>query len=222
MTTVGFIGSGRIGSTVARLSVAAGHHVILSNSRGPDTLTELAAELGPLAQAATGEQAAAGGDIVVVSIPLRAYRTIPAAPLAGKPVIDTCNYYPQRDGPIAELDSRQLTSSGLIQRQVTAAHVVKAFNNIYYRHLLALSRPSGAADRTFLTIAGDDARAKAEVSEFLDSIGYGAVDAGPLAESWRQEPGAPAYGAPYGSYTDPAGTPAGEATVRAALAAASR
>jgi predicted dinucleotide-binding enzyme len=222
MTTVGFIGSGRIGSTVARLSVAAGHHVILSNSRGPDTLKELAAELGPLAQAATGEQAAAGGDIVVVSIPLRAYRTIPAAPLAGKPVIDTCNYYPQRDGPIAELDSRQLTSSGLIQRQVAAAHVVKAFNNIYYRHLLALSRPFSAADRTFLTIAGDDARAKSEVSEFLDSIGYGTVDAGPLAESWRQEPGAPAYGAPYGSYTDPAGTPAGEATVRAARAAASR
>ncbi len=222
MTTVGFIGSGRIGGTVARLSVAAGHRVILSNSRGPETLKKLAAELGPLAQAATGDEAAAGGDIVVVSIPLRAYRSIPVAPLAGKPVIDTCNYYPQRDGRIAELDSRQLTSSGLIQRQLAAAHVVKAFNNIYYRHLLSLSRPAGAADRTFLPIAGDDARAKTEVSEFLGSIGFGAVDAGPLAESWRQEPGAPAYGTPYGSYSDPAGAPAGEAAVRAALSAATR
>lgn len=222
MTTVGFIGSGHIGSTVARLSVAAGHHVIMSNSRGPETLKELVDELGPLAQAATGEQAAGEGEIVVVTIPLRAYQSVPAAPLAGKPVIDTCNYYPQRDGQVAELDSGSLTSSELIQRQLAAAHVVKAFNNIVYRHLLSLSRPSGAADRTFLPIAGDDAHAKTTVTAFLDSIGYGAVDVGVLAESWRQEPGSPAYGAPYGSFSDPAGTPADEATVRAALAAASR
>lgn len=222
MTTVGFIGSGHIGSTVARLSVAAGHHVVMSNSRGPETLKELVDELGPLAQAATGEQAAGEGEIVVVTIPLRAYQSVPTVPLAGKPVIDTCNYYPQRDGQVAELDSRSLTSSELIQRQLAAAHVVKAFNNIVYRHLLSLSRPSGAADRTFLPIAGDDAHAKTTVTAFLDSIGYGAVDVGALAESWRQEPGSPAYGAPYGSFSDPAGTPADEATVRAALAAASR
>jgi 8-hydroxy-5-deazaflavin:NADPH oxidoreductase len=221
MTTVGFIGSGRIGSTVARLSVAAGHRVIMSNSRGPGTLNELVTELGPLARAATGE-AAAGSEIVVVTIPLLAYQSVPAAPLAGKPVIDTCNYYPQRDGQIAELDSKSLTSSELLQRHLAGAQVVKAFNNIFYKHLLSLSRPSGAADRTFLPIAGDDTSAKAAVTAFLDSIGYGTVDVGPLAESWRQEPGTPAYGAPYGSFSDEAGTPADEATVRAALSKASR
>jgi 8-hydroxy-5-deazaflavin:NADPH oxidoreductase len=222
MTTVGFIGSGHIGSTVARLSVAAGYRVILSNSRGPETLRELAGELGSLAVAGPAEQAAGGGDIVVVSIPFRAYRSVPAAPLAAKPVIDTCNYYPPRDGQIAELDSGSATSTELIQRQLAAARVVKAFNNIFYQHLLSLSRPSGAADRSFLPIAGDDADAKADVTTFLDAIGYGAVDVGPLAASWRQEPDTPVYGTPYGSFSDPAGTPAGEATIRGALAAASR
>jgi len=222
MAAVGFIGSGRIGSTVARLAVAAGYQVIMSNSRGPQTLTGLAGELGPFAQAANGEQAAAGGDLVVLTIPLRAYQGIPAAWLDGKLVIDTCNYYPQRDGHIAGLDSKSLTSSELIQQHLAGAQVVKAFNNIYYRHLLALARPAGASDRSFLPVAGDDADVKARVSGFLDAIGYGAVDAGPLAESWRQEPGTPVYGAPYGPFSDPAGTPATEAAVRAALAKASR
>jgi 8-hydroxy-5-deazaflavin:NADPH oxidoreductase len=222
MTTVGFIGSGNIGGTVARLSVAAGYAVVLSNSRGPDTLAELAAALGPLARAGTGEQAAAEADLVVVSIPLRAYRDLPAAPLAGKPVIDTCNYYPQRDGQIAELDDRSVTSSELVQKHLADAHVVKAFNNIFYRHLESLARPAGAADRSFLPFAADDAQAKAQFSVFLDAIGYGGVDAGPLAQSWRQEPGTPVYGAPYGPFSDPAGTPASEAAVRAALAQATR
>jgi predicted dinucleotide-binding enzyme len=154
--------------------------------------------------------------------PLGAYQSIPAAWLDGKLVIDTCNYYPQRDGHIAELDSRSLTSSELIQQHLAGAQVVKAFNNIYYRHLLALARPAGASDRSFLPVAGDDADVKARVSGFLDAIGYGAVDAGPLVESWRQEPGTPVYGAPYGPFSDPAGTPATEAAVRAALAKASR
>ena len=222
MTAVGFIGSGRIGSTVARLAVDAGYQVIMSNSRGPQTLTGLVGELGPLARAGSGEQAAAGGDLVVLTIPLQAYQSIPAAWLDGRLVIDTCNYYPQRDGHVAELDSRSLTSSELIQQHLAGAQVVKAFNNIYYRHLLALARPAGAGDRSFLPVAGDDAGAKARGSGFLDAIGYGTVDAGPLAESWRQEPGTPVYGAPYGPFSDPAGTPATEAAVRAALAKASR
>ena len=222
MATVGFIGSGRIGSTVAQLAVAAGYQAIMSNSRGPHTLTGLVGQLGPQAQAATVEQTAAGADLVVLTIPLRAYQSVPAAPLAGKLVIDTCNYYPQRDGRIAELDSGSLTSSELIQQHLAGAQVVKAFNNIYYQHLLALARPADASDRSFLPIAGDDAGAKARVSTFLDAIGYGAVDAGPLAGSWRQEPGMPVYGAPYGPFSDPAGSPAGEAAVRGALARASR
>jgi len=222
MTTVGFIGSGMIGGTVARLSVAAGHRVILSNSRGPDTLKDLVGELGPLASAATGEQAAAAGDLVVVSIPVKAYPSVPAKPLAGRPVLDTGNYYPQRDGHIAALDAGALTSSGLLQRDLPDAHVVKVFNNIYFRHLASLARPSGAADRSALPIAGDDAAAKAAVTEYLDSIGYDAVDAGPVSTSWRQEPGTPAYGRPYGSFSDPVGTAASAETIRAALAAAHR
>ena len=105
MTTVGLIGSGRIGSTVARLAIAAGHEAVLSNSRGPQTLLDLVAELGPRSRPATAEEAAAAGDIVLVSIPVRADTQVPAAPLAGKLVMDTGNYYPQRDGQIAELDA---------------------------------------------------------------------------------------------------------------------
>ena len=222
MTTVGLIGSGRIGGTVARLAVTAGHRVLLSNSRGPDTLKDLAAELGPLARAATGREAAEGGELVVVTIPLRAVPSVPPGPLAGKVVIDTCNYHPQRDGQFPELDSGALTSSELIQRHLPSAAVVKAFNNIYYRHLASLARPAGAADRSYLPIAGDDAAAKAAVTAFLDSIGYGAVDAGPLAEGWRQQPGTPVYGAPYGSFQDPKGSPASADAIRKALAAAER
>jgi len=222
MTTVGLIGSGRIGGTVARLAVAAGHQALLSNSRGPDTLKDLAAELGPLARAATGQEAAEGGDLVVVTIPLRAYPSVPAGPLAGKVVIDTCNYYSQRDGQIPELDSGALTSSELIQRHLPESAVVKAFNNIHYRHLGSLARPDGAADRSYLPIAGDDAAAKAAVTAFLDAIGYAAIDAGPLAEGWRQQPGMPVYGAPYGSFQDPKGSPASADAIRKALAAAER
>ena len=222
MTTVGFIGSGMIGGTVARLSVAAGHNVVMSNSRGPETLRELVAELGPLAAAATAGQAAEAGDLVVVAIPVKAIAGIPATPLAGKPVLDTGNYYPQRDGQIEVLDNGALTSSGLLQRHLPGAHVVKVFNNIYFRHLASLARPAGSADRSALPIAGDDPAAKAVVTGYLDAIGYDAVDDGSLADSWRQEPGTPVYGAPYGPFSSKTGSPADTAKIRAALAQASR
>jgi 8-hydroxy-5-deazaflavin:NADPH oxidoreductase len=222
MTTVGFIGSGMIGATVARLSVAAGHRVVLSNSRGPQTLAGLVAELGPLATAGTSEHAAEAGELVVVAVPVKAFGDVPVKPLAGKPVMDTCNYYPPRDGQIAELDAGALTSSGLLQRYLPEAHVVKAFNNIFFRHLASLARPHGAADRSALPIAGDSAAAKAAVTAFLDSIGYDAVDAGTLADSWRQEPDRPVYGAPYGPFSDATGIPAGAATISADLSAARR
>jgi len=222
MTTVGIIGSGMIGGTVARLSVAAGHKVVLSNSRGPETLAELAAELGPLATAATAEQAAEAGDIVVVSIPVKAFGEVPAKPLAGKPVLDTGNYYPQRDGHIAELDTGALTSSGLLQRFLPDADVVKVFNNIFFKHLLNLARPSGDPGRSALPISGDDAQAKAAVAKFLDSIGYDATDAGPLAESWRQEPGTPVYGTPYGPFDDEMGAQADAAKIHTLLVGALR
>jgi hypothetical protein len=222
MTTIGFIGAGMIGGTVARLSVAAGHHVVLSNSRGPETLKDLVAELGPLASAGTTEQAARAGDIVVVSIPLKAYPSVPVAPLAGQTVIDTNNYYPERDGHLKQLDSKDLTSSGLLQEHLEGAHVVKVFNNIFFRHLASLPRKAGEQDRSALPISGDDEKAKAQVTEFLDSIGYDAVDVGSLADSWRHEPGSPCYGPPYGEFSNESGTPASADTIRAALAAASR
>ncbi len=222
MTTVGIIGSGMIGGTVARLSVAAGHSVVLSNSRGPHTLADLVAELGPLATAATADQAAEAGDLVVVSVPVKAIGDLPVKQVAGKPVLDTGNYYPQRDGRVEVLDTGALTSSALLQHHLLDARVVKVFNNIFFKHLRSLARPSGAPDRTALPIAGDDAAAKAAVTAFLDSIGYDAVDAGSLAESWRQEPGTPVYGAPYGPFSDETGTPAPAATIRTALAGAHR
>jgi hypothetical protein len=143
MTTVGVIGSGNIGITVAQLAIEAGHQVVLSNSRGPETLTDTVAQLGPRAAAATSEHAAAAGDIIVVTVPVTAFPNLPAAPLAGKTIIDTCNYGPERDGHIPELDSNALTSSELLLRYIPDAMLVKAFNNIYYKHLLSLARPAG-------------------------------------------------------------------------------
>lgn len=222
MTTVGLIGSGSIGSTVARLALANGHSVVLSNSRGPHTLGDLVAELGPRASAATSGEAAAAGDLVVVTVPLKAYPGVPGAALAGKTVIDTGNYYPDRDGQVPELDAKTLTDSELLLRYVPGAVLVKGFNNIFFKHLGALARPAGAADRSYLPIAGDSATAKATVREFLDSIGYGTVDTGVLADGWRQQPGTPVYGTPYGPFENELGIPAGEDTIRAALAAATR
>jgi predicted dinucleotide-binding enzyme len=197
MTTIGLIGSGHIGSTVARLAVAAGYDVVLSNSRGPETLADLVAELGPRARAAAPAEAAAAGDIVVVTVPLKAYREVPVEPLRGKVVIDTNNYYPQRDGHIAELDDESTTVSELLQAHLPESQVVKAFNNISFVHLGRLGRPSGSPDRSVLAIAGDDAGAKATVTKFLDAIGFDAYDVGPLAEGWRYQRDTPAYAGVY-------------------------
>jgi predicted dinucleotide-binding enzyme len=223
MTTWGFIGSGNIGSTVARLAVAAGHDVVMSNSRGPETLGELVSDLGEHARAATATEAAQAGDVVVVTIPLKNYREVPAEDLAGKIVIDTMNYYPGRDGQIADLDSQATTSSELLQAHLASARVVKAFNNIFFQHLRDLPRPSGSADRSALAIAGDDAEAKGVVTGLLDELGYDTVDLGPLAEGWRTQPGTPAYGLMYATDEQDwtAGArPAGAAIVAARAAAA--
>ncbi len=223
MTTWGFIGSGNIGSTVAGLAVAAGHNVVLSNSRGPQTLTDLVERLGPLAGAGSAAQAAAAGDVVVVTIPLKNFPDVPVEPLAGKVVIDTMNYYPGRDGRIAELDSGSVTSSELLAAHLPHSHVVKAFNNIFFSHLASLPRPAGAADRSALPIAGDDVAAKQLVTHLLDELGYDAVDLGPLSQSWRSQPGMPVYGTPYAANPQDwtAGArPAGAAEIAAAAAQA--
>lgn len=210
MTTWGFIGSGNIGSTVARLAIAAGHDVVLSNSRGPETLADLVSELGPRARAATAQEAAAAGDLVVVTIPLKAYRDVPVDALAGKVVVDTMNYYPERDGRIDALDDGSTTSSELLQEHLPQSHVVKGFNNIFFQHLRDLAAPllpAGDDGRSALAIAGDDAAAKDTVRRALDAIGYDTLDLGPLAEGWRTQPGQPAYGLQYAK--DEADWPAG-------------
>ena len=164
MTTLGLIGSGLIGSGIARLAVAAGYDVVLSNSRGPDTLADLVAELGPKARAATPAEAAEAGDLVVVTVPLKAYREVPVEPLRGKVVIDTNNYYPQRDGQIPELDDESTTVSELLQAHLPESHVVKCFNNVPATGMVPLAKPAGDPDRSVLAIAGDDAGAKKTVT----------------------------------------------------------
>lgn len=207
---------------MARLAVSAGYDVVLSNSRGPQTLAGLVGELGQHARAATAAEAAADAEIVVLSVPFHAHQQLPVAEFAGKVVLSTDNYYPQRDGHFAELDEGRLASAELEQRHLGTAKVVKVFNNIFFRHLESLPRPAGAADRTALTIAGDDAEAKRTATAFLDAIGFDVVDVGSLSDSWRVQPGQPAYGAPYGAFEDPAGTPAGADKVHAAVAEAKR
>jgi predicted dinucleotide-binding enzyme len=194
MTTIGLIGAGRIGSQIARLAVARGYRVVLSNSRDPDTLAGLVRELGENARAATPLEAARAGDIVVVTIPLKHYRTVPVEPLVGKVVIDTNNYYPERDGHIRELDAETTTTSELLQAHLPSSKVVKGFNHIYAAELTTHGQPSGTPNRRALVIAGDDAAAKRTVTQLLDAFGFDTVDAGPLKESWRIQRDTPGYG----------------------------
>ena len=194
MKTIGLIGAGHIGSQVARLAVTHGYDVVISNSRGPETLSGLVSELGPHARAATALEAARAGDIVVVTIPLKNYRRVPVEPLAGKTVIDTNNYYPQRDGNIPELDSESTTTSELLQAHLPTSKVVKAFNHIYAAQLTTDGRPPGTKNRRALVIAGDDPAAKATVTQLLDDFGFDTVDAGPLKEGWRIQRDTPGYG----------------------------
>lgn len=222
MSTIGIVGSGNIGSTVARLAIEAGHGVVVSNSRGPHTLRSLVAELGPQARAATTTEAAREGELVLVSVPLVAYPSLSGLPLRGKVVMDTGNYYPQRDGQIPALDDKALTDSEYLRSFLPGAEVVKVFNNIFFKHLRALARPVGDPERSALPIAGDSAAAKSAVADFLSSLGYDVVDGGQLEEGWRQQPGTPVYASPYGSFDDEQGTPAGVEVVRSALGVAER
>jgi 8-hydroxy-5-deazaflavin:NADPH oxidoreductase len=194
METIGIIGAGHIGSQVARLAVSHGYSVVISNSRGPETLAQLVAELGPKARADAPEGAARAGDIVVVTIPLKNYRSVPVEPLAGKIVIDTNNYYPERDGHMPELDSESTTTSELLQAHLPKSKVVKAFNHIYAADLTTHGQKPGTKNRRALVVAGNDGAAKARVAKLLDEFGFDAVDVGPLSESWRIQRDTPGYG----------------------------
>ncbi|WP_439658472.1 NADPH-dependent F420 reductase [Lentzea sp. HUAS TT2] len=194
---LGIIGTGMVGAGVARRATDAGLDVVLSNSRGPDTLTGLVSALGGRARAATPAETARAADVVLAAVPLSAHELLPRAELAGKTVIDPTNYVPTSHWRSPELDSNELTSSELVQRHLADAHVVKALHNVGPRQLLDLHRPAGAADRTALPVHADDPAAKAVVSELFDVLGFDAVDLGPLAGSWRSEPNTPLYAFPY-------------------------
>ncbi len=195
MTTIGFIGSGNIGSSIARAAIARGDEVVLSNSRGPETLAGLVAELGPRARAATTAEAARAGDLLVVTIPFGAINQLPVEPFVGKIVMDTNNYYPERDGVFDEVENGAITVSGVLQRHLVGSRIVKAFNHIQAMQILSTATPSGTPGRRALAIAGDDEPAKKAVADFIDGIGFDTVDVGRLSESWRIDVGTPGYGA---------------------------
>lgn len=195
--TIGIIGSGMIGSALARLTVKAGFNVVISNSRGPESLAGLIDELGSQARAASVTEAADVADLVIATVPMHAYEMLPADHLIGKIVIDTMNYYPSRDNRIPDIDAAKLTTSELIQQHLKGSRVVKALHNLDFHHLFTNARPHGDANRTTLPIAGDDTEAKKKVAQFMDAIGYNSLDIGTLSDSWRIEPGTPIYVLPY-------------------------
>jgi predicted dinucleotide-binding enzyme len=188
---IGIIGSGNIGSALARYLTTLGHQVIVSNSRGPESLSEVAAETG--ATPVTAEEAAAATDIVIIAVPEKAILNLPKSILAGSKaiIIDTGNYYPSRDGQIPDIEDG-VTDSQWVAGQL-GHPVIKAFNNIFAQSLASKAVPSGASNRVALSVAGDNEREKQVVMELIDQIGFDAIDAGSLAESWRQQPGTPAY-----------------------------
>lgn len=188
---IGIIGAGLIGRALGELAAKSGCEVMLSNSRGPHTLTSTAASLG--CRVGTVEQAVSFGDLVLLAIPFGRYRELPAESFVGKVVLDAGNYYPQRDGQIAELDSRQTTTSEMLAQHLVGARVIKAFNAILERDLVADARPAGAADRRALPIAGDDLQAKQAAGDLHERFGYDVVDAGALVEGRRFERARPAY-----------------------------
>jgi 8-hydroxy-5-deazaflavin:NADPH oxidoreductase len=192
---IGIVGSGNIGANAARLFVRAGHEVVLSNSRGGQGLEAVVAELGAKARAATIEEAANFGEVVLVAIPFGKFRTLPERAFDGKVVIDAGNYYPERDGELAELDNNETTSSELMAAHLKGARLVKGFNTIWFKHLASegdTSRP--LEDRRAIFIAGDDSKAKEIVAHLIEEIGFAAVDNGFLHEGGRnQQPGTAVY-----------------------------
>jgi predicted dinucleotide-binding enzyme len=193
---IGIIGSGNIGGTLLKLFSRNGDEVAVSNSRGPETLAGLVDEAGGGARAATVEEAAEFGEVVVVAVPLHAYRELPADRLAGRIVVDANNYYAGRDGSIAELDADSTTSTELLAAHLPDSRVVKAFNTMNYRPLATEGRPDAPRDeRLAIFLAGDDEEAKETVGALIDELGFAPVDTGGLADGGRrQQPGAPVYG----------------------------
>lgn len=193
MTTIGILGSGHVGSNIARAAIRSGYDVVLSNTEGPETIADLVADLGSKATAATKEDAAAEGDFAIVAIPLSGVEEVPIEPLADKVVIATINYFPQRLGHIAEIDNGSTTAPGILQAHLPTSRVVRAFNMINAEEMSGDGYPEGDPRRRALALAGDDSEAKALVAKLYDQFGFDALDIGDLSESWRLDPGQPAF-----------------------------
>lgn len=193
MTTIGIIGAGEVGSQLARAAVAHGHHVVIANSRGPETLKHLVTELGPAARAATAAEAAAAGDFVIIAVPLKPVNDMPAEQLAGKIVLDTNNYMPWRDGHFPAVDSGEKTVHELRQEQLPDAKIAKAFTHIQAPRLFLSASPPGTPGRHALSVSSDHPEAVELVTRLYDTFGFDTVDNSPLSESWRSGPGQPAW-----------------------------
>jgi 8-hydroxy-5-deazaflavin:NADPH oxidoreductase len=193
MTTIGILGSGHVGSSLARAAVAHGYDIVISNSQEPDTLAGLVADLGPRAAAATPAAAAAAADFAIVAIPITTIEQVPVEPLAGKVVITTINYFPDRLGHIAEIDNGTTTAPGLLQAHLPASKVVRAFSMVDAADMSGDGHPEGDPKRRALALAGDDPAAKQLVARLYDEFGFDAVDIGALDESWRVDAGQPAF-----------------------------
>jgi predicted dinucleotide-binding enzyme len=188
---IGIIGSGNIGTALVRHLTKLGHEVTIANSRGPETLSELAAETG--ATAATAKQAAAAEDLVIITIPEKAIPELPISVLSASKaiIVDTGNYYPTRDGELKEIVAGMPDSAWVAS--VIGHPVIKAFNNIYAASLAEKGVPAGSPNRIALSVAGDNESEKQVVMKLIDAVGFDAIDGGSLSESWKQEPGVPAY-----------------------------
>jgi len=193
MTTIGILGSGHVGSNLAKAAIAHGYDVVLSNTQGPDSLAGLIKELGPQASAAGPAEAAAAGDFAIVAIPLATIGQVPVEPLAGKVVIATVNYFPQRYGHVPEIDDGTTTAPGLLQAHLPASRVVRAFSMINAEEMSGDGHPPGDPRRRALALAGDDPAAKQLVAGLYEEFGFDAVDIGGLDESWRVDAGQPAF-----------------------------
>ncbi|HTX01330.1 MAG TPA: NAD(P)-binding domain-containing protein [Acidimicrobiales bacterium] len=193
MTTIGIIGAGHVGENIAKAAIANGYDVILSNNQGPDSLAELVKELGSHASAATPEEAAARCDFAVVAIPITTIDQVPVEPLAGKVVIATINYFPDRFGHIAAIDDHSTTAPGLLQRHLPTSKVVRAFSMLDAADMSGDGHPKGDPRRRAIALAGDDSDAKQLVAKLCDQFGFDALDIGGLDESWRVDAGQKAF-----------------------------
>jgi predicted dinucleotide-binding enzyme len=193
MTVIGIIGAGEVGSQIARAAIANGYKIVIANSRGPETLSDLIAELGPSARAATAADAAAGGDFVVVAVPLKLANDIPVEQLAGKIVLDTNNYMPWRDGHYPVIDAGKKTIHELRQEQLPTSMVAKAFTHIQAPRLFLSAKLAGTTGRHALSVSSNYPGAVQLVTRLYDQFGFDMVDNSPLSESWRSGPGQPAW-----------------------------